>query len=160
MTSIVVSLYFKQENCETLISLYNWGRMKHCQSELVSCKVEWFCSLAVFSWWPSLSLYFSLFSPSVSVSLFSLLSSSFVLISFFEKQRKGLCSRGPGGEGASIVANYSGASMRSVPAACGSTVGDQQQAPITSGPCHFSNYLFSPQTNSTLSASPVCLRSC
>lgn len=52
MTSIVVSLYFKQENCETLISLYNWGRMKRCQSQLVSCKVEWFCSLVGFSRWP------------------------------------------------------------------------------------------------------------
>lgn len=57
MTSIVVSLYFKQENCETLISLYNWGRMKRCQSQLVSCKVEWFCSLAGFSRWPGLSSF-------------------------------------------------------------------------------------------------------
>lgn len=106
MTSIVVSLYFKQENCETLISLYNWGRMKRCQSELVSCKVKWFCSLAVFSWWPgSLYLYLSL-----SVCLFSC-SLSALCSSLSWKAEKRLYLRGPGGEAciirASTVANYS-----------------------------------------------------
>lgn len=107
MTSIVISLYFKQENCETLISPYNWGQMKHCQSELVSYKVEWFCSPAVFSRWPG-PLFISL---CLSVSLLCL-SLSFVLIlffSFFFKEK--LYSTGPGGEGCiirvPIVANYS-----------------------------------------------------
>lgn len=67
--------------------------MKHCQSELVSCKVEWFCSLAVFSWWPSLSLYFSLFS-SLPLSLLSLLSSSFVLVPFLKSREKGSAREG------------------------------------------------------------------
>lgn len=66
--------------------------MKHCQSELVSCKVEWFCSLAVFSWWPSLSLFLS-FSP-LSLSLFSLLSSSFVLVPFLKSREKGSAREG------------------------------------------------------------------
>lgn len=68
--------------------------MKHCQSELVSRKVEWFCSLAVFSWWPSLSLYFSLFFPSVSVSLFPLFSFSFVLVPFLKSREKGSALEG------------------------------------------------------------------
>lgn len=157
MTSIVVSLYFKQENCETLISLYNWGRMKRCQSELVSCKVEWFCSLAVFSWWPGLSLFLSVSVCRFPCSLLALCSS------LFWKAEKRLYTRGPGGEGcvirASIVANYSCASACSVPAACGLAVGDQQWAPTTSRPRHLSNYMFSLQINNTLSASAVCLLS-
>lgn len=90
MTSIVVSLYFKQENCGTLISLYNWGRMKHCQSELVSRKVEWFCSLAVFSRWPGLSLFLSVSVCLFLCSLLALCSSLF----FFEKHRKGSTREG------------------------------------------------------------------
>lgn len=73
--------------------------------------------------------------------LFASLSFSLFLAHFqlcarpvFEKQRKGLCPRGPRGEGASIVANYSGVSARSVPVACGLAVGDQRRAPTTSGP--------------------------
>lgn len=72
MASIVVSLYFKQENCETLISPYNCGRMKRCQSELVSCKVEWFFSLSSFHGGLA-PLYFSFsFTLSLSVSFPSL----------------------------------------------------------------------------------------
>lgn len=63
--------------------------MKHCQSALVSCKVEWFCSLPVFSRWPGLS-YFPL-SLRLSLPLSS------VLVPFLKKQRKS--STGPGGEG-------------------------------------------------------------
>lgn len=85
MTSIVISLYFKQENCETLISLYNWGQMKHCQSALVSCKVEWFCSLLSFHGGLA-SLIFSV-SPSVS-------SSQLCASPFSEKQRKSCTRRG------------------------------------------------------------------
>lgn len=62
--------------------------MKHCQSELVSCKVEWFCSLAAFSWWPSLPLLLSFF-PSIS---FCSAPCSFVLVTFLKR-----------GEGASVV---------------------------------------------------------
>lgn len=119
MTSIVVSLYFKQENCETLISLYNWGWMKRCQSQLVSCKVEWFCSLAGFSWWPGLSLFLS-----VSVCLFpcSLLA---LCSSLFWRAEKRLYLRRPGGEGCIIRANNSRASACSVPSAFSSAVGAQ-----------------------------------
>lgn len=77
MASIVVSLYFKQENSETLISPYNCGRMKRCQSELVSCKVEWFCTLSSFhgglaslQFSFSFALSPSVSSPSLSVCLF------------------------------------------------------------------------------------------
>lgn len=31
--------------------------MKRCQSQLVSYKVQWFCSLAGFSWWSALLLF-------------------------------------------------------------------------------------------------------
>lgn len=80
MTSIVVLLYFKQENCEILISLYNWGWMKHCQSQLVSYKVEWFCSLAGFSWWSVLFLFFSF---SLSLSLQMLFPADFFIFFLF-----------------------------------------------------------------------------
>lgn len=101
MTSIVISLYFKQENCETLISCYNWGQMKRCQSELVSCKVEWFCSLAVFSRWPGLSLFLSISVCPFPCSLLALCASFF----FLWKTEKRLCSPGPGGEGRVIRAS-------------------------------------------------------
>lgn len=87
MTSIVVLLYFKQENCEILISLYNWGWMKHCQSQLVSYKVEWFCSLAGFSWWSGLFIFLFFF---VSVSSNALSCWTFFCAHpFSEEQRKG-----------------------------------------------------------------------
>lgn len=71
MTSIVISLYFKQENCETLISPYNWGQMKLCQLELVLHKVERFCSRAVCSRWPGFSfLYFTLSCSSSALIAF------------------------------------------------------------------------------------------
>lgn len=69
MTSVVISLYFKQENCETLISQYNWGQMKLCQSELVLHKVERFCSRAVCSRWPGFSLFFTLSCSVLSSAL-------------------------------------------------------------------------------------------
>lgn len=117
MTSIVVLLYFKQENCEILISLYNWGWMKHCQSQLVSYKVEWFCSLAGFSWWSALFWFFS-FSLSLSLQMLfpAVLSFSFLLIPFLKSREKG-CGGGPGGEGCIISANYSRACTHSLPAA-------------------------------------------
>lgn len=97
MTSIVVLLYFKQENCEILISLYNWGWMKHCQSQLVSYKVEWFCSLAGFSWWSGLFLFFSF---SLSLSLQMLFPAGLFFFFFFahpfsEEQRKSSGRDGP-----------------------------------------------------------------
>lgn len=94
MTSIVVLLYFKQENCEILISLYNWGWMKHCQSQLVSYKVEWFCSLAGFSWWSGLFLFFS-FSLSLSLQMLfpAGLFFFFLLISFLKSREKALVER-------------------------------------------------------------------
>lgn len=92
MTSIVVLLYFKQGNCEILISPYNWGWMKHCQSQLVSYKVEWFCSLAGFSWVVWSLFYFSLFLClclfKCSFSFFAGLFSFFFAHSFSEEQRK------------------------------------------------------------------------
>lgn len=96
MTSIVVLLYFKQENCEILISLYNWGWMKHCQSQLVSYKVEWFCSLAGFSWWSAL---FWFFSSSLSLSLQMLFPAVLFLFFFllipFLKSREKAAVEGP-----------------------------------------------------------------
>ncbi len=98
--------------------------------------------------WP---LFISLFlSGSVCLFPCSLLA---LCSSLFWKAEKRLYSRGPGGEGcvirASIVANYSCASACSV----------GERAPTTSRPRHLSNYLFSLQTNNTLSASAVCLLS-
>lgn len=92
MTSIVVLLYFKQENCEILISLYNWGWMKHCQSRLVSYKVEWFCSLAGFSWWSGLFLFFS-FSLSLSLQMLFPAGLFFWLIPFLKSREKALVER-------------------------------------------------------------------
>lgn len=111
MTSIAVSLYFKQENCETLISLYNWGRVKRCQSQLVSYKVEWFCSLVGFSWWPDCSLFFSW---SLAVSILALW-----------RAEKRLCWRRPRSEYCIIIAQYNLVSVCSVPTACSSAAGEQ-----------------------------------
>lgn len=110
MTSIVVSLYFKQENCETLISLYNWGRMKRCQSQLVSCKVEWFCSLAGFSWWPGLSSFLP-----ASVCPFCRSRSALCARFHWRAEKKALVKKA-WGEGCIIRANYSCASAWPVPA--------------------------------------------
>lgn len=114
MTSIVVSLYFKQENCETLISLYNWGRMKHCQSELVSCKVEWFCSLAVFSRWPGLSLFLSFSLSACLRSLLALCSSPF----FTKSGEKALLERATGWGMLYWSVNCDQLQLCRVPAAC------------------------------------------
>lgn len=54
--------------------------MKHCQSQLVSYKVEWFCSLAGFSWWSAL---FGFFSHSLSPSLQMLFPAVLFLFFFF-----------------------------------------------------------------------------
>lgn len=87
--------------------------MKHRQSQLVSYKVEWLCSLAGFSWWSA--------SPFLCLCLFKC---SFLLYFFFfffahpysEEQRKG-CGGGPGGEGCIITANYSCVCTHWLPAA-------------------------------------------
>lgn len=88
MTSIVVLLYFKKEKCEILISLYNWGWMKHCQSQLVSYKVE--CSLAGFSWWSGFFLFFS-FSLSLSLQMF--FPAGLFFSSFLKSREKALVER-------------------------------------------------------------------
>lgn len=117
MTSIVVLLYFKQENCEILISLYNWGWMKLCQSQLVSYKVQWFCSLAGFHG-GLLSFYFA--------PLLRLFKCSFLLYfsffffwcsSLFWRAEKRLWCWGPGGAGCIITANYSCVCADCLPAA-------------------------------------------
>lgn len=87
--------------------------MKHCQSQLVSYKVEWFCSLAGFSWWSGLFI-FLFFFVSVSSNALSCWT-FFVLIPFLKSREKALVER-PGGEGCIITANYSCVRTYSVPA--------------------------------------------
>lgn len=68
--------------------------MKHCQSRLVSYKVEWFCSLAGFSWWSGLFLFFS-FSLSLSLQMLFPAGLFFMAHPFSEEQRKGSGREGP-----------------------------------------------------------------
>lgn len=96
MASIVISLYFKQENCETLISQYNCRRMKRCQLELDSCKVEWFCSLSSFH--GGLALLCVCLCLCLSLPLLSELRAH----PFLYKTEKKLVSREPRGEGCII----------------------------------------------------------
>lgn len=89
--------------------------MKHCQSQPVSYKVGWFCSLAGFSWWSAPFLFFS-FSLSLSLQMLFPAVLFFFAHPFSEEQRKG-CGGGPGGEGCIITANYSCVCTDALPAA-------------------------------------------